>query len=146
MAGLPAMATKLIMVKSGSEAADLDITHLKSIGDQSTEADEIDVTTLDSPNRAKEFIQGAKDAGTMDFVINDMFDGQVEALDAVFDTGEVRRWKVVFPDGKGGFAFNGFIKNFTNGEVETDGLITRTLTIRLSGKPQLWEGQEPAES
>ena len=77
MAGLPAMATKLIMVKSGSEASDLDIAHLKSIGDQSTEADEIDVTTLDSPNRAKEFIQGAKDAGTMDFVINDMFDGQV---------------------------------------------------------------------
>ena len=64
MAGIQAMATSLKMVKSGSEPDDLVIAHITSIGEQASEAEEIDVTTLDSPNRAKEYIQGAKDAGT----------------------------------------------------------------------------------
>ena len=46
MAGIQAMATSLKMVKSGSEPDDLVIAHITSIGEQASEAEEIDVTTL----------------------------------------------------------------------------------------------------
>ena len=72
MAGIQAMATSLKMVKSGSEQADLVIAHITSIGEQASEAEEIDVTTLDSPNRSKEFIQGAKDPGSIEVAVNNI--------------------------------------------------------------------------
>ena len=92
MAGIQAMATSLKMVKANQESEDLVLAHITSIGEQASEAEEIDVTTLDSPNRAKEFIQGAKDAGSIEVSLNNCFDGQVEALKAVYASGEVRQW------------------------------------------------------
>jgi hypothetical protein len=66
MAGVQTMATSLKLIKADSEPSDTVLAHLVSIGEQGSEAEEIVVTTLDSPNRAKEFIQGAKDAGTIE--------------------------------------------------------------------------------
>ena len=61
MAGKLTMGTSLTMTKAGSEATDTVIKSLTSIGSVSGEGDEIDVPTLDSPNGAKEYIQGAVD-------------------------------------------------------------------------------------
>lgn len=141
MAGIQAMATSLKMVKSGSEQADLVIAHITSIGEQASEAEEIDVTTLDSPNRAKEYIQGAKDAGSVEVAINNCFDGQIETLKAVYASGAVRTWIEEYPDGKGTLTYTGYISALTFGEATPDGLISANFTIRLSGEPTYEEGE-----
>ena len=135
MAGIQAMATSLKMVKTQDEQSDLVIAHITSIGEQSSEAEEIDVTTLDSPNRAKEYIQGAKDAGSIEVSINNCFDGQIAALKAVYASGAVREWIETFPDNAGTLTYSGYISTLTFGEATPDGLVTASFTIRLSGEP-----------
>lgn len=135
MAGTQAMATSLTLKKAGDETADLVIAHITSIGEQATEAEEIDVTTLDSPNRAKEYIQGAKDAGSVEVAMNNCFDAQVTKLDALFSSGTVREWVETYPDNKGTLTYKGYISSFKHGEATPDGLLSATMTIRLSGKP-----------
>ena len=141
MAGTQTMATSLKMTKSGDETEDLVLKHLQSIGEQTTETEEIDVTTLDSPNRAKEFIQGTKDAGSIDIVANNCFDGQVAQLQSVFNSGEVREWTEVYPDNKGKLVSSAYISSFTFGEATTDGLATTNFTLRLTGAPVYTEGE-----
>ncbi len=135
MAGTQAMATSLKLVKAGSEAADTVIAHITSIGEQSSEAEEIDVTCLDSPNRSKEFIQGAKDHGSIEVTVNNCFDGQIEILQALFASGETRTWTETYPDNAGTTTYTGYVSAFTVGEATTDGLLTATFTIRLTAQP-----------
>ena len=135
MAGIQAMATSLKLVKTGSEADDTVIGHITSIGEQASEAEEIDVTTLDSPNRSKEFIQGAKDPGSVEVTVNNMFDGQVAKLKALYASGDVRTWIETYPDDAGTLTYTGYISALTFGEATPDGLVTATFTIRLSGDP-----------
>lgn len=134
------MGTALKMIKTGSEASDLVIAHIQSIGDQSTETDEIDVTTLDSPNGAKEYMQGAKDPGTVEITANNCGDGQVEALQAVFDSGAVRTWTETYPTGAT-LTYDAYISAFTFGEATVDGLMTASFTLRLSGEPVYTEAE-----
>lgn len=135
MAGVQAMATSLTMTKSGSEQADTVIQHATVIGDLSIEAEEIDVTTLDSPNRAKEYIQGAKDAGSISVETNNCFDAQVTTLYSVYQSGDVREWTIAYPDDAATVTFSGYISTFTFGEASTDGLVTVNFDIRTSGLP-----------
>ncbi len=139
MAGVQTMATTLTLVKTSSETSDTVLAHLTSIGEQSTEAEEIDVTTLDSPNGNKEFIQGAKDPGSVEVSANNCFDGQVEILESLFASGEVRTWKETYPETASGtvgtLTYTGYISSLTHGEATTDGLASVTFTIRLSGQP-----------
>lgn len=135
MAGIQAMATSLKMVKTGQEADDLVIAHITSIGEQASEAEEIDVTTLDSPNRSKEFIQGAKDPGSIEVAINNCFDGQVATLRSVYQSGAVRQWVETYPDDEGTLTYSGYISALKFGEATPDGLVTASFTIRLSGEP-----------
>lgn len=135
MAGIQAMGTALKMVKTQDEAADLVIAHITSIGEQEGSSDEVDVTTLDSPNRAKEFIQGAKDAGSIEVAINNCLDGQIAALRAVYESGAVRQWVETYPDNGATLTYSGYISSFKHGEATTDGLLTASMTIRLTGAP-----------
>ncbi len=132
------MGTALKMTKTGSESADLVIAHISSIGEQATETEEIDVTTLDSPNGAKEYIQGAKDAGSLDVTANIMKDGQVAKLKGVFDAGTVREWTITYPNGST-LVFNAYIASLTFGEATPDGLMTSSFSLRLSGEPTYTE-------
>ena len=135
MAGTRTMATKLTLTKTGAELADLELAHLQSIGEQATEASEIDVTTLDSPNGNMEFIQGTKDAGSIEVVANNLFDGQTEVLQSIFNSGAVRAWTEAYPGTSGTLAYSGYLSKFAFGEATTDGLATVSFTIRLTGSP-----------
>ena len=138
MAGKKAMGTSLKMVKAGSESADTTLAHLVSIGEQTTETEEVDVTTLDSPNGAKEYIQGAKDAGTVEITANNCSDGQISALQSVFNSGATRSWVETYPNGDT-LSYNAFISQFTFGEATVDGLVTASMTLRLTGTPTYTE-------
>ena len=135
MAGTRTMGTSLKMTKAGSELEDLELANLQSIGEQSSEAEEIDVTTLDSPGGAKEFIQGAKDPGSIEVVANNVFDGQVETLQAVFNSGDVRSWTESYPNAAATLAYDAYMSSFSFGEATTDGLATVSFTLRLTGAP-----------
>lgn len=134
MAGTQTMGTKLTLEGVGSEV-DVVLAHLQSIGEQATEAEEIDVTTLDSPGGSKEFIQGSKDAGSIEVTANNVFDGQVSLLQAVFASGAVRSWTEEYPESAATLKYDGYLSKFTFGEATTDGLVTANFTIRLTGSP-----------
>lgn len=138
MAGTRTMGTTLTMVKTGAEATDLVIADLTSIGEQTTEVEEIDVTTLDSPNGAKEYISGAQDAGTVEISGNVKTKTQATKLYSVFDAGAQRDFVVTYPNGDT-LALTGYLSKFTFGEVTTDGLYTFGTALRLSGKPVFTE-------
>lgn len=138
MAGKRSIGCTLTMTKAGAEVEDLLLANVASIGAIKTETDEIDVTTLDSANGAKEFIQGASDSGDFDVELNNVFDGQTAALEAVFAAGTTRAWTIAFMDAGApvaNLAFNAFIKGREFGELTTDGLDKVTLTLRVSGAP-----------
>lgn len=134
MAGTRTMGTTLTMKKAGSETADTVIAHLTSIGEVTGEREEIDVTTLDSPNGAKEFISGVVDFGSFD-VAGNVIDGvQVSTLYDVFNGQQNRNFEIQTPSGTV-LALNGYFSSFGFGEKTTDGLDTFKATIRVSGAP-----------
>ena len=63
MAGQRGLGTTFSFEKTGSEQANITIGNLTSIGEVGADADEIDVTTLDSTGGYREYISGFKDAG-----------------------------------------------------------------------------------
>ena len=128
------MGTSLTLKKAGSEPNDLVIKGLTSIGEIAGEKEEVDVTTLDSPDGAKEFLSGAADWGTQDLEGYMDDDTQIEKMRALFDSGMVRDWEILTP-GKRKIAYKAFVKNFTYGEKTVDGVDGFKLTLRLSGKP-----------
>jgi hypothetical protein len=129
------------MVKTGSESTDTVLAHIQSIGDKTTEAEEIDVTTLDSPGGNKEFIQGPKDPGNVEVLANNVGDGQAVILKAVFDSGAVRTWKETWVDGTT-LKYDGYISSFTFGEETTDGLYTVGFSIRRTGEETYTEPEQ----
>ena len=134
MAGTRTMGTTLTMKKAGSETADTVIAHLTSIGEVTGEREEIDVTTLDSPNGAKEFISGVVDFGSFD-VAGNVIDGvQVSTLYDVFNGQQNRDFEIQTPSGTK-LSLNGYFSSFGFGEKTTDGLDTFKASIRVSGAP-----------
>ena len=132
-----AMGTSLTKKKSGSEAADWVVGSLTSIGEIGVEISEIDVTTLDSPNGAKEFISGDIDAGECalaGYIKKTEDENTVTKMMALISSGSVEEWTVEFPSGAK-WVFNAFVKSFKTTEETTDGLIGFNATLRISGLP-----------
>ena len=101
------------------------------------EIDEIDITTLDSPNGAKEFMSGDIDAGECDIAgyIKKTDDEQtVVKMMALIQSGSTEDWIVTFPSGAK-WEFKAFIKSFKTTEETTDGLIGFSGGLRISGLP-----------
>jgi hypothetical protein len=128
------MGSTLTMKKAGSETTDTVLANLTSIGEVTGERGEIDVTTLDSPNGAKEFISGAVDFGSFDIGGNIVDGVQVAQLYSVFNGLQTRDWEIETLAGNK-LAVSGFLQNFGWGEKTTDGLDTFTATVRISGQP-----------
>lgn len=129
-----AMGTSLTL-KGASSSDDKVIGSLTSIGEITIEADEIDVTTLDSTGA--EYIQGNVSAGEVaisgyvktrddESTINDML--------TLVASGDIKAWEVEFPSGAK-WNFNAFVKSFGTTEETVDGLIGFTGSLRVSGLP-----------
>lgn len=135
---IKAMGTSLSKTKSGSEAADWVVGSLTSIGEIGVEIGEIDITTLDSPNGAKEFMSGDMDAGECAIAgyIKKVDDEQtVVKMMSLIKSGSTEEWTVTFPSGAK-WVFNAFVKSFKTTEETTDGLIGFTGSLRISGLPE----------
>lgn len=129
------MGASLTLKKKGSEATDIVFKSVASIGAITGSTDEIDVTTLDSPNRAKEYISGAADYGSVEVEQNATTENtdQIEKINALFASGDLREWERA--DDTGTVAFTGYIAEAGYGEETVDGLVKFNFTIRVSGKP-----------
>lgn len=103
-------------------------------------ADTIDVTTLASPGGYREFIGSFKDAGEVGlegFFEPGSTSGQV-ALQTSLDNGLAEDYKIAFPTTPPAeWAFKGVVTGFKVGDVEVDGTIAFSATIKVSGKPVL---------
>lgn len=143
-----AMGTSLTKKKSGNEAQDWVVGSLTSIGEIGAEIEEIDITTLDSPNGAKEFMSGDIDPGECDiagYIKKTDDENTVVKMMALIQAGTTEEWIVTFPSGAK-WEFNAFIKSFKTTEETTDGLIGFSGGLRLSGLPVYTPSSSNSES
>lgn len=108
------------------------LANVDSIGDISLSADEIEDTTYGSSGW-KTFVQGLKDAGTFDLVLNyDSTDTSNNRLITAFNSGESKQYTVTFPDAST-FIFTAFVSG-VGIAVPKDEKVQRTFTMRIDGK------------
>lgn len=112
---------------------ELTVGKLTSVGEIAPEAEEVDVTTLDSTGGYREYIQGFRDSGEVEISgFHDAGDVGQKAMRTAFASGEAGSFEVAFPDGSA-VSFNGFVKSHTIGSAEVDGAIGFGAVIRISG-------------
>ena len=111
-----------------------EIGALTSIGEITPDSEELDATTLDSESGYREFLQGFKDSGEV--TLSGYYDkGDVgqQALIAGYGTGDIDDVAIAFPDPAGGATFKAYVKSFTLGAADVDGIVGFGATLRISG-------------
>ncbi|MBR5232341.1 MAG: hypothetical protein IKW00_08890 [Clostridia bacterium] len=107
---------------------------LSSISEISCDSELIDVTTLQSENGCKEFIQGAKDAGEIKlggFHVKD--EAGQNALRDAYTSGESGTVIITFPDGMT-VTFPALVKSHALGAAQVDGAIAFSCVLRAVGQ------------
>jgi len=106
---------------------------LTSIGEITPDSEELDATTLDSSLGYREFLQGFKDSGEV--TLSGYYDktdvGQQELITG-YGNGEVKAVAVTFPN-SGSANFQAYVKSFTLGSADVDGIVGFGATLRISG-------------
>jgi predicted secreted protein len=106
---------------------------LTSIGEITPDSEELDATTLDSAGGYREFLQGFKDSGELPLsgflVKTDV--GQAE-LRTGYGSGDIDQTVITFPDGTTA-TFNAYVKSYTLGAADVDGIVGFGATLRISG-------------
>ena len=107
---------------------------LTSIGEITPDSEELDATTLDSQGGYREFLQGFKDSGevTLSGYYDKDDDGQ-QALITGYGNGEAKAVAIAFPNSTGGATFQAYVKSFTLGAADVDGIVGFGATLRISG-------------
>ena len=107
-----------------------DFARVTNFGGIDVEADDIDVSHLESPNAFKEFIAGWADGGELEIDVQFHKDG-ADAVWALYRLD--KSFQTTFVDGST-WTVGGYIKKFGQ-EVEKDGIISTKLTVKVSGEP-----------
>lgn len=111
----------------------LAIGGLTAVGEVNVTSDEIDTTTHDSANGYKEIAQGLRDSGecplTGHYINADV--GQV-GLRTGFGTGDVDAVVITYPDNTT-VTGNAFVKGFTMGPAEVNGVVGFSAVLRFTG-------------
>lgn len=109
------------------------IASLTSIGEVTPASEELDATTLDSSGGYREYIQGFKDSGeiALSGYLNKGDAGQ-KALRDNFATGTLAEVLITFPDAST-VGCQAFVKAYSVGAAEVDGLVGFGATLRVSG-------------
>ena len=122
-----------------ADGEQLTVGKLTSVGEISPEAEEVDVTTLDSAGGYREYIQGFRDSGEVEISgYHDGGDAGQKAMRTAFDSGKTGAFEVDFPDGSK-VTFSGFVKSHSIGSAEVDGAIGFGATLRISGPVSVTE-------
>ena len=113
------------------------IGSLTSVGEISPDSEELDATCLDSSGGYREFLQGFKDSGelTLTGYLDPDKPGQAQMV-TLYGSGALGYFWVTFPD-QATVAFNAYVKSFTVGSAEVDGIVGFGTTLRVSGLVQV---------
>lgn len=138
MAATRAQGTTLKFTPAGG--TQVVVGKLTSVGEIAPEAEEVDITTLESTGGYREYMQGFRDSGELEITgFHDADDAGQTALRTAFASGASGAFEVKFPDDTA-VTFSGFIKSHTIGSAEVDGAIGFGAMIRISGAVTVTEG------
>lgn len=122
-----------------------ELDEVKDLTLPEAQADEIEVTSMQSPNRAKEFISGLADSGEVSFSMNwtpgNTTDTLLKAIRASGETVRIQFDIVGFTEPE---TYSGFLKNLTRA-APVSGSLEATATFRISGLVTDDEPEEPEE-
>ena len=111
-----------------------EIGALTSIGEITPDSEELDATTLDSESGYREFLQGFKDSGEVSLSgYYKKTDPGQQALITGYGEGGAKAVVIAFPDA-GGASFQAYVKSYTLGAADVDGLVGFGATLRISGE------------
>ena len=101
--------------------------------------DVIDVTSLDSTDKYREFIAGFRDAGTV--VLNMNFTrAEYDVMKSDFENDDLQNYEIVLPDAENtALEFEGLVTELPL-TIPPDDKITMDVTIKLSGKVEVNSG------
>jgi predicted secreted protein len=127
--------TKLSIKGAGESAANTVIGEVSSIGELGWgEAEEVDVTPLNTGDGYKKYISGLKDMGTVTVSgFKDAADAGQAKMRELVASGEIATWIVEYPDGDKA-EFDAFVKKYNFGEMATNNAISWTADLRISGQ------------
>lgn len=124
----------IVAYGSGSTFADSEtftpFARVTEVTPPTPEADDIDVSHMESDEQFKEYEAGWAEGGEVEFTI------QFEKVQAETVYGLFRHskgYKVTFADGSA-WGCTGYIKSFGD-EIDREGIVTTGVTIKVSGKP-----------
>ena len=110
-----------------------EIGALTSIGEITPDSEELDATTLDSALGYREFLQGFKDSGEVTLSgYYDKTDAGQQALIAGYGDGGILETVITFPDDTTA-TFQAYVKSYTLGAADVDGIVGFGATLRISG-------------
>jgi predicted secreted protein len=115
------------------------IANVTSIGGPERTRETIDVTSHDSPGGWMEFLGGLKDGGEISCDVNYDPAETTHDIDDDFDDTEPRNWQIVILPGtedEHTWSLKGILTNLGD-EFPYDDKMSRSLTIKVSGKPTL---------
>lgn len=107
-----------------------EFAQIKDIKPPKVEADDIDISHMQSPDMFREYSAGWADGGELEVQV------QFSKTDNATVYGLFRQdkgFRMTFADGSR-WKLNGYIKTFSN-ELEKDGIVTATIGVKVSGKP-----------
>ncbi|TWI38228.1 phage tail tube protein [Paracoccus sulfuroxidans] len=126
------IGTSVYVTKAGVGATRTKLAELKDITWPESQADEIDVTNMDSGN-TKEYIGGLIDNGEVKIPMNWIpGSGTDTLLTEIFATREIVTIEFVLPGESTGDAYFGFCKGYTRNAPVNEAL-TAEATFRISG-------------
>lgn len=131
---------KLYLSSDNTEANLTELAEVRDVSFPQDEADEHEVTHLQSPGRRKEFIQGLIDGGEMTATLNYVPGGATDLLlTAAKDDGTTRKIRIVIPDDTGtgtadwNMVTSVFVKRYAPDTMEANAPITATAVFRVTG-------------
>lgn len=128
-----AYGTTLHVEDAAGSGVFVKIAEIKSVAKPNAQVDDVEVTHMESPGRAKEYIAGLTDYGETSFDLNwnpgDATDQFIEAWRA---SGETRATKITYP-GAVVDQFPSYVKGYEGGASAPGEALTGSLTIKIAG-------------
>ena len=109
------------------------LAEVNSISGPSMTRDFIDVTSLDSTGRYREFIAGFRDGGTVNLTMN-FTRSTYDLMKTDFEDDDAQNYEIVLDDDdKTSFEFEGLVTELPL-EIPTDDKVSANVTIKIVGQ------------